>query len=235
MRNTATFLCIAVALTAGACDYEPPESEDEGINFERNSEFQGPYLRVFLTLQDGTDVSVNTAEDAVATRPAATLIPGHQARDWTFIKDTGDGIAVAYALASWDGNAPADYLMARWWAQFPGQEFPDLSFAESEQYAIVDGPEIDPASPPELPIAGQATYTGQAGGLYWYTSGSDWGNNEGAYVVDEFEGALALKADFAEAKLSGCIGCVGDLVTRRAHFSRKATAVKADSSEPLWA
>ncbi len=37
-------------------------------------------------------------------------------------------------------------------------------------------------------------------------------------MVDEYEGAMALTANFASAMLSGCIGCVGDLVTRRAHF-----------------
>ena len=219
MRHAATLPCIALALTASACTTGPQASDDdEGISFERNSEFQGPHLRVFLTLEDGTEVSVNTVDDAVHTRPASTPIPGHQARDWTFVKDTGDGVAVAYALASWDGNDPADYLMAGWWAQVPGQELPGLSFADSEQYAIVDGPEIDIADPPELPLAGQATYTGPAGGLYWYQPGRDWGADEGAYVIDEYEGVVTLEADFAGTVISGCIGCAGDLVTRRAHF-----------------
>lgn len=37
-------------------------------------------------------------------------------------------------------------------------------------------------------------------------------------MIDEYEGTVTLKVDFAEATLSGCIGCAGDLVTRRAHF-----------------
>ena len=218
MRNSATLPFIALALATSACTNNPQVSDEEGISFERNSEFQGPRLRVFLTLEDGTYVSANTEDDAVQTRATPAVIPGHQARDWTFVKDTGDGTAVAYALANWDGDNPADYLMAGWWAQFPGQDLPDLSFADSEQYAIVDGPEIDPAKPPELPFAGRAIYTGPAGGLYWYDPGSDWGADEGAYVVDEYVGAITIAADFAEGTLSGCIGCYGDLNTRRAHF-----------------
>ena len=50
--------------------------------------------------------------------------------------------------------------MAGWWAQFPGQHPPDLDFSESEQYALVDGPELDPSNPPQLPLEGQATYIG---------------------------------------------------------------------------
>ena len=221
MKPISILLVLVLALTAGACANrgKPARHAGEGsIDFERNSEFSGPRLRVFLTLEDGREVSVNTADDAVATRPGLTPVPGHRARGWTFVKDTADGTSVAYALASWDGDDPADYLMAGWWAEFPGQHFPDLSFGDSIQFAIVDGPEIDPAAPPELPLEGRATYVGQAGGLYTYVPGTGWGEDRGAYVIDEYEGAITIEADFAAATLSGCIGCEGELVTRRAHF-----------------
>ena len=236
MRPITILLGTVLALTFGACSRNGEPAEGEGrIQHERNSAFSGPHLRVFLTLEDGTEASVNTAEDAVATAPGSTPLPGHQARDWTFVKETDDGTTVAYALVSWDSADPADYLMAGWWAQFPGQHPPGLSFADSVQYAIVDGPELDPAFPPELPADGTATYAGQAGGLYAYVPGSDWGEHEGAYVLDEYEGAITLTADFGGGTLSGCIGCAGDLVTRRAHFGvflgdevRDVRAVAAD-------
>ena len=220
MKPIVIVLAIVLMLAAGACtrNDSPPSADEGAIGFERNTEFSGPRLRVFLTLADGSEVSVNTADDAVETRPGVTPIPGHQAQDWTFLKDSDGGTSVAYALVSWDSGDPADYLMAGWWAQFPGQHFPDLSFRDSIQYAIVDGPELDPSTPPQLPPAGQATYIGQAGGLYAYVPGSDWGDDEGAYVLDEYEGAITITADFAKNTLSGCIGCTGDLVTRRAHF-----------------
>ena len=236
MKIIILSLVLALAATACARRNDPPPPTEEGkIDFVRNSEFSGPRLRVFLTLQDGADVSVDTSDDAVATRTAFTPIPGHQARDWTFIKDTEDGTSVAYALVSWDFHDSADYLMAGWWAQFPDQHYPELDFSMSEQYAIVDGPEIDPAAPPELPIEGRATYVGPAGGLYAYEPGSDWGEDEGAYVLDEYEGEISITADFADATLSGCVGCVGGLITRRAHFGiflgdevRDVQAVAAD-------
>ena len=238
MKPTVILLSIVLVLTATACarrnDLPPPV--DEGtIDFVRNTEFSGPRLRVFLTLEDGSEVSVNTTDDAVETRPGVTPIPGHQAQNWTFIKDVEDGTSVAYALVSWDADEPADYLMAGWWAQFPGQHYPDLSFRDSIQYAIVDGPELDLSTPPQLPLAGQATYLGPAGGLYAYVPGSDWREHEGSYSIDEYEGAITITADFADSTLSGCIGCVGDLVTRRAHFGvflgnevRDVQAVAAD-------
>ena len=106
-------------LLAGACtDGSDPVAEAEAdtgpIEFERNSEFSGPHLRVFLNLEDGTPVSVDTTDDVVSTRPGSTPLPGHRARGWTFVKDEEIGTSVVYALVSWDPEEPADYLMAGW-------------------------------------------------------------------------------------------------------------------------
>ena len=204
---------LSACTTGGSAGTAIQGAEGE-IRFERNSEFLGPRLRVFLTLQDGSPGSVNTTDDAIGTRPGATPIPGHVARDWTFLKEVEAGTTLAHALVSWDPGNPADYLMAGWWIQFPGQHPPELSFADSEQYAIVDGPEIDPANPPELPLAGEATYSGNIGGVYAYVPEGD----PDAAVVDEYQGTITLSANFAHRTLSGCIGCIGDLATRRAHF-----------------
>ena len=237
MRPLTVLFTAVLVLATSACSLRhlPPEDDEGPISFERNSEFSGPNLRVFLTLEDGRQVSVDTADDAVMTRARETIVPGHQGRDWTFVKDVEEGTSVVYALVSWDPAEPADYLMAGWWAEFPGQHPPVLDLSESAQYAIVDGPELDPARPPALPLEGQATYTGSSGGLYAYSAGSDWGDDEGAYVVDEYEGTITLAADFSNGTLSGCVGCVGDLVTRRAHFGiflgdevRDVRAIAAD-------
>ena len=108
-------------------------------------------------------------------------------------------------------------------------------FRRPSSKPIVDGPEIDQAFPPDLPLEGRATYVGQAGGLYAYVPGSEWGEDEGAYVLDEYEGVITIAADFANGTLSGCIGCEGDLATRRLHFGiflgddvRDVRAVAAD-------
>ena len=204
-------------MSVSACGGREERPEDSGpINFERNSAFTGPNLRVFLTLEDGTPLSVDTADDAVETNPGSTPLPGHQARDWVFVKDDENGTSIVYALVSWDPLDTPDYLLAGWWAQFPDQHYPDISFEDSIQYAIVDGPELE--APPELPVSGQASYAGQAGGIYTYLPGSDWGEEEGKGFAEEWEGRITLTADFAKGTISGCIGCEGDLVSRRAHF-----------------
>ena len=187
--------------------------------FERNSEFSGPRLRVFLNLPDGTPVSVNIEDDAVSTRPGRTVIPGHQARDWTFVKDAEIGASVVHALVSWDPEDPADYLMAGWWAQFPDQHLPGLSFrrlgAIRHRGRPGDGScgaTRTAGSPAGRPMSGRPAGSTP---MRW---AADWGEAEGSNIVEEWEGHIALTADFAAKTIAGCVGCEGDLVTRRAHF-----------------
>ena len=213
VRAVLVSLCATLALAACTADNEP-----DGFGLERNTEFDGKALRLFVTLDDGTEASVRSDEDLIGIVAAPTPMPGHKARAMTFHKETEAGTSVAHALLSWDPDDPADYLAFGWWLHFPGQHHPDLSIEESDPAAIIDGPEIDHGILPQVPTDGVATYTGQAGGLYDYTFGSDWGEDEGEFVIDEYQGVLVLTADFADGTLRGCIGCVGDLVTRRAHF-----------------
>ena len=217
VKYIPVLLVMSLLLTAcmGSGGSGPPA--EERIQLERNTEFDGENLRFFVTLDDGTEASVNTTDDVIGVQPGMTPVPGHQAQAWTFLKITDDATSVAHALVSWDPDDPADYLVAGWWAEFPDQK-PPLSLRGSERYAIIDGPSLDHSVAPQLPVDGTATYAGPAGGLYAYEAGSDWGENEGEFVLEEYQGTITLTADFQDGTLKGCIGCVGDLVTQRAHF-----------------
>lgn len=97
MKPAAALLAVITVLTASAwarIGGSPPPPDQAGISFERNTEFAGPRLRVFVQLEDGSEASVNTADDAVLTGAGSTPIPGHQARDWSFVKDVKRGTSV---------------------------------------------------------------------------------------------------------------------------------------------
>ena len=218
MKPILVLFVLALALTAGACLQRDVAAPAEDVfQLRKNSEFDGVNLRFFLPLDDGSQHSVNTTDDLIEERPGTTPIPGHRAKAWTFQKVTED-TSIAHALVSWDPDDPGDYVAFGWWALFPDRKPPELSFEDSVQYALIDGPEIDHGIVPQLPVDGTVSYAGPAGGLYAYTAGSDWGENESGEVLDEWQGTVTLTADFADGSLKGCIGCVGDLVTQRAHF-----------------
>ena len=219
MKSISMLLVMMLALTAcyGGGGSGPPDGVP--INLYRNTEFDGENLRLFVNLEDGTETSVNTTDHVYDVQLGLTPVPGHQARAWTFLKITDDGTSVAHALVSWDPDDPADYLMAGWWAEFPGQK-PLLSFEDPgvELIALIDGAALDHGVAPQLPVDGTATYAGPAGGLYAYEFGSGWGEDEGGFVIEEYQGTITLTADFEDGTLKGCIGCVGDLVAQRGHF-----------------
>ena len=96
VHTMVSLLLPLLAVSVSACTTNGPAETamqgDEGeIRHVRNSEFAGPRLRMFLTLKDGSRASVNTADDAVQTRRGVTPVPGHRARDWTFVKDVKAG------------------------------------------------------------------------------------------------------------------------------------------------
>lgn len=216
MRPIHVLLVAILALTA--CTQRVDAPPEEAIRLERNTEFDGSVLRFFVTLEDGTVASVNSASDVIEVTPGVTPVPAHRALAFTFLKVKEEGTSLAHALLSWDTENPADYLVFGWWAEFVGQQPPRLSLRGAEQFALVDGPEIDHGIVPEIPVEGTATYLGQAGGLYRYVPGGEAGEDVENIVLEEYQGTITLTADFFDGTVKGCIGCVGDLVTQRAHF-----------------
>ena len=79
MKLIPILLVIALMLTACARQIDPPPPAGF-LQLERNTEFDGTSLRVFVTLDDGTVASVNTGADILETLPGVTPMPGHQAQ-----------------------------------------------------------------------------------------------------------------------------------------------------------
>ena len=86
---------------------------DEGrITFERNTEFSGPGLQVFVALDDEPQHIGQHNRRRNRLTAVATPIPGHEGRNCTFLKEVEEGTSIAHAAASRDGDNPADHLMA---------------------------------------------------------------------------------------------------------------------------
>ncbi len=135
------------------------------------------------------------------------LQPGHISRESILSENHYDGRIVLYTVLDWNDADPSDYLAAGWWIVYP----PGVSRREIEDATrgvFIDGPELDPARPPDLPLTGTATYVGGAGGLYTYNYGRDWDELAGSSHYTEFVGIIALTADFESKRLTGCLGCL---------------------------
>ncbi len=188
---------------------EIPVLTPEPQPFRTQTSFADGVLSVDVPIPDGRTRTLDTVRDLDGTwgrflpRPVQ---PNHSSREWLLANNHYDGRVLLYALVSWDNADPTDYLAAGWWLLYP-PDVPIWEFESATRGVFLDGPELDPANPPGLPLAGTATYVGGMGGLYTYNYGRAWGELAETVEITEFAGPVSLTADFDRNRLTGCLGC----------------------------
>ncbi len=215
------FGMVLLSVTAGCLGNGPRMKEIELTEtqqrFKTETTFKDGVVSVEARRRDGAVRMLNTANHYEAEWGLLLpqpFIPGFVSREWILSENAHDGKTLLYTAVRWDDANPADYLAVGWWLHFPpGLSIDDLE--EAERGVFIDGPEIDLSNPPEMPVAGEATYSGTTGGLYEYEYGSAWGALEGGSQYIEFGAGIELKANFSDQTIEGCIGCNGDIEIRR--------------------
>ena len=192
-----------------------PELEPVSQPFRTRTAFVDNVLSVDVRYHDGRTRTLDTVRHRDSSwglylpRPSQ---PDHSSREWLLAENHHDGKIMLYAVVSWNDADPADYLAAGWWLVYPpGAPYDAVDAAT--RGVFIDGPEIDTAAPPDIPLSGTATYAGSAGGLYRYEYGRGWGELAGTSEFTEFTGPVSLTADFAENRLAGCLGCIEPIET----------------------
>ena len=135
------------------------------------------------------------------------LQPNHSSRESVLSENHHDHRIVLYTVVSWNDADRAEYLAAGWWLIYPPGA-PIRDFEEATRGVFIDGPELDPATRPDLPVTGTATYVGGAGGVYEYNYGRAWDELADESEYTEFVGSMSLTADFEKSRLTGCLGCL---------------------------
>ena len=232
MNAAARLACIILAPALAACTGSNPDERVAAgrIDFERNTSFDGEVLRIELDREDGGTETFSTLRDRWYSWPWVPFLSNHSGRRWTLLKTDPEGSSLAYALVSWNNDDNTDYLAAGFWMRFDGFHPPRLPVAQARTVLFVDGPEIDPTSPPELPVSGTADYAGSAGGVYLYRYGSSWTGNGEPVAAEEFAATMSIRADFGDMTVAGCIGCIGDILLEREHLY---LALGRRTNEPL--
>ena len=211
---------IAISLTTGCVGGGGGSSELPPIptptltpvpqQFRTQTTFVDNVLSVDVRYHDGRTRTLDTARNQDGSWGLylpPPLQPNHSSREWILSDNYYDGRIMLYAVVSWNDDDPADYLAAGWWLVYP-RGAPVHAFEYATRGVFLDGPELDPASPPDLPLTGTATYVGGAGGLYTYNYGRNWGELAGSSEYTEFQGTIAFTADFGSKRIAGCLGCL---------------------------
>ena len=219
-KTAATLTCIGLVVVLGACTHETTERViEEPFDFAGITSFDGEVLRIALDREDGSKERFSTVRDRWFGWTWVPFLPNHSGRRWALRKADQEGVSVAYTLVSWDDDTHTDYLAAGFWLRYDGlaRDY-DLPISAANVVTFIDGTEIDPARPPELPVSGTASYIGEARGLYTYTYGSDWTGQETPEAGEEFQGRMNAEVNFDDMTVAGCIGCIGDLQIERRHL-----------------
>ncbi|MCY3823478.1 MAG: hypothetical protein OXG62_06370 [Nitrospinae bacterium] len=236
MKHLIAVLLATIIL--GGCSFGGGGAPLVRVDFERTTSFEDNELIIHTTQFDGTRVRLSTLRDAESTGPFVTEMPGHEGRAWTLLQmqEGGENTFLGYAVVSWNKEDPGDYLAAGWWMHFANQRYPDIDpyHDDTEIYAFIDGPEIDPKNPPSLPAMGTASYSGGAGGRFLYLYGANWPEDvQDKVSTEEITGMMTLTADFAAGTLEGCWGCVGDLTVQRMHLVSAFDRIEEEPVELL--
>ena len=199
--------------TGSLPDIPIPELTPEPQPFRAQTSFVDGVLSIAVPTEDGRTRTLDTVRNVDASwglylpRP---LQPNHSSREWILTDNHYDGRVLLYAVVDWDNADPTDYLAAGWWLAYP-PGVPARAVETATRGVFLDGPELDPANPPDLPLTGTATYVGGAGGLYTYNYGRSWNELAGSSETAEFAGPISLTADFDQNRLTGCLGCLGPI------------------------
>ncbi len=214
---------------------EIPALMAESQPFRTGTSFADGVLSVDVRIPDGgtrTLDSVRHFEWTSARFLPRPVQPGFSSREWILAEDHYDGRVFLYAVVSWDNAEPTDYLAAGWWLVYP-PGVPIRALGAASRGVFLDGPELDPANPPDLPLAGTASYVGSMGGLYTYNYGRAWGELAESAELTEYTGLVSLTADFDRSRLTGCLGCLRPIETAPGRHLAPAVPWGADDPTAL--
>ena len=167
MKLSTLIALLLVSLTAGCFGgggSAPPPIPTSTLTpapqpFRTRTTFVDGVLSIDVRYHDGRTRTIDSDrnhDSSWALLLPRPLQPGHSSREWLLSENHYDGRTLLYALVSWNDADPADYLAAGWWLVYP-PDVPFWAFESATRGVFIDGPELDPANPTDLPLAGTAT------------------------------------------------------------------------------
>lgn len=178
-------------------------------------DFDGTTVDVTVTQADGSHFTFASSDDAWLSGvidPATDPIPpGQTDAQYSYhVHEASESLFFASYIERGWGDSDNWYVRGYW---IRGGSNPYLHKAEVDLGTYIDSPEIDSASPPTLPSAGTATYSGDANGVYYHDLA------DGSREIGQYIGDMTLNVDFATGALDYCTGCTRQTLLYGHHVS----------------
>ena len=194
-------------------------------------DFDGTTVEVTVTQANGSNFTFASSDDAwhLGTIDPATQRGQHVPPDQTDVQfsyhvhEASPSLYFASYIERGWGDSDNWYVRGYW---IRGEQNPYLHKADVDLGTFIDSPEIDSASPPDLPDTGTATYSGDANGVYYH----DYAN--GAREIGQYIGDMSLEINFATSELSYCTGCTRPTLLYGHYVAPDGTTTSAFSGVP---
>lgn len=191
-----------------------------------NTVFANGHVVTTISRDGSSDITLDTKDSARGLRPVSLVhLPGRSGGYGYVFEGTPSSATGALIAVDWSDSDPSDYLAAGYWAHVQQGGTTTIEYG-----AFVDGPELNPSSPPALRTAGTASYQGTAGGLYRAYFGSDTGPLQGSRETGTFVGVATLSANFDDGTISGCLGCAVPIQVSGYQFDPSGAANDLDKT-----
>ena len=187
--------------------------------------------RATATMSRGSSAAIqlDSADAEYDSGVQASLVdlPNRRSRTRDTFDHTTSSATLGLLAVDWSDTDTSDYLAGGYWLHIEADPF-SLQIG-----AFTDGPELDLNNPPTLPISGTASYRGSASGMYASESGTDVaGVPAGSEEYGKFFGVATLNADFGAGTISGCVGCVEDILLSGDYYDKATGDVSAFENVP---
>ena len=210
------FQTVATALPKFGSITQSSNVDSDGRTTDQASVgFDGTTVEVTVTQADGSSFNFASSDDAwfsgVIDPNSQFVPPGQTDVQYSYhIHEASESLFFAsYIERGWGDSG--NWYAGGYWIRSEGN--PYLHKADVEIGVYIDSPEIDSASPPDLPETGTATYTGGVQGVYYH----DYANS--SREIGQYVGDMTLNVDFATGALDFCTGCTRPTLLYGHHVS----------------
>ena len=136
------------------------------------------------------------------------------ARSWLITDHTDTAATFSRVAVTEDEQGPGWSVAGGYYLHLAGRNLLSTAptITSAHMGAFVDGDELRPVEPPDLPTTGTARYEGLGAGVYVTQYGTGFVATPGSTEIGEFEGITTLTANFTDNTISGCFGCKGGIL-----------------------
>ncbi len=163
---------------------------------------QGSTFHLKVLHRDYTAFTLNTDDHLIESDAGVSPVTGRAWEDGVLVGYNSTALIVMRGAIDYSISDVNDWMAGGYWLNVEGN-WRDGQVSGVEVGAFVDGPEI--SEPANIPVGGNASYSGIASGAYAAEYGTDTDGTAGTIEIGEYSGSFRAVANFSRGIVSGSV------------------------------